>query len=137
MKHQSRLGIMSIFLAAKGKPLLPKQVFAAQTPPMNMKHPAIRKLLRAMLRDGLRRNTSGYYLLEGSNLTENEINTAPREEHYAEAKLVGERHGRQRHTIARDLIWGWERLIREHQPKPTHRHTRAMLQGNTERPENE
>jgi hypothetical protein len=84
---------------------------------MNMNPSAIRKLLREMLRGGLRKDNEGYYLIEGSNLTENEINAAPREEHYAEARIVGERHRRQRHTIASALIWGWEKLIREHRSK--------------------
>ena len=81
---------------------------------MNMKPPAIRKLMREMLRGGLRKDSEGYYLIEGSNLTDYEINTAHREEHYAEAKILGERHRRQRHTVASDLIWGWEKLIREY-----------------------
>jgi hypothetical protein len=100
-----------------GRHLSPKEVFDAQTPPMDMHYPAVRKLMRAMLRGGLRRDKYGYYLIEGSNLTEEEINSAHREEHYAEAKILAERHRRQRHTVASDLIWGWEKLLREERAK--------------------
>jgi hypothetical protein len=117
VRHQSRQWIIELLLAANGKHLSPKQVFDAQTPPMNMNPPAIRKLLREMLRGGLRKDNEGYYLIEGSNLTENEINTAHREEHYAEAKILSERHRRQRRTVASDFIWGWEKLLKEERAK--------------------
>jgi hypothetical protein len=97
--------------------MFPKAVFDAQTPPMDMQYSAVRKLMPEMLRGGLRRDDNGYYLIKGSNLTEKEINTAHREEHYAEAKILAERHRRQRHTVSSDLIWGWEKLLREERTK--------------------
>ena len=84
---------------------------------MNMNYPAVRKLMREMLRGGLRRDNDGYYLIKGSNLTENEINTAHRREFYEEAKILKERHRRQRHTVASDFIWGLEELLKEEKAK--------------------
>jgi len=115
-QHQSRDWIKQILKAAK-KSMTPKQVFDAQTPPMDMNYPAIRKMMREMLRGGLRRDKYGYYLIEGSNLTEKEINTAPRKEFYEEARMLIERHRRQRHTVASDFIWGLEKLLKEQRAK--------------------
>lgn len=88
-------------------------MFDAQTPSMNMNYPAIRKMMREMLRGGLRRDKAGYYLIEGSNLTEKEINAAPRNEVYEEIKMHVERFRRQRHTVASDCIWGLDRVSEE------------------------
>jgi hypothetical protein len=104
---------MQILLAANGKHLFPKQVFDAQTPPMNMSYAAIRKLMREMMRGGLRRDQAGYYLLKGSNLTQKEINAAPRNEVYKEIKMHVERIRRQRHTVASDCIWALDRVSEE------------------------
>jgi hypothetical protein len=117
VRHQSRQWIIELLLAANGKHLSPKQVFDAQTPPMNMNYPAIRKLMREMLRGGLRRDNDGYYLIKGSNLTEKEINTAHQREFYEEAKMLIGRHRRQRHTVATDFIWGLEELLKEERAK--------------------
>jgi hypothetical protein len=112
VRHESRQWIIELLIAANGEHLYPKQVFDAQAPPKNMNYPAIRKLMREMLRGGLRRDKDGYYLIKG-NLTEKEIKTAHRKEFYEEAKLLIERHRRQRHTVASDFIWGLEELLKE------------------------
>lgn len=115
--------------AANGKHMFPKQVFDAQTPSMNMKYPAIRKLMPEMLRGGLRRDNEGYYLIESSKLTDTEINTAHREEVYEEVKIVIARHRRQRHTVASDIIWALEKLLNEEKAKSKQK---SKPEGNSE-----
>jgi len=97
--------------------MFPKAVFDAQAAPVNMKYPAVRKLMREMLRDGLRRDKHGYYLIKGSGLTDNEMNTAPKTEFYKEARTLIERHRRQRRAVASDFIWGLEELLKEERAK--------------------
>jgi hypothetical protein len=115
VRHQSRQWIEQILKAANGKHMFPKAVFDAQTPPMDMTYPAIRKLMREMMRGGLRRDKDGYYLIR-LPLTDNErnqIEVAHREELYEEIKILMERHRRQRRTVAKDFIHALEKHLSE------------------------
>jgi hypothetical protein len=121
VRHQSRQWIEQILRAAKGKHIFPKAVFDAQTPPMDMHYAAIRKLMREMLRRGLRRDKDGYYLITSSSHSHYEINTARRTEFRDEARMLIEQHRRQRHTAAPDFVWALEELLHEQKAKLTSR----------------
>jgi hypothetical protein len=109
--HQSRKWIAAILKAAKGTALTPKQIFDAQTPPMDMKYPAVRKLLREMLRGGLQKNEIGYYLID--ELSGNEIAVAHRGELFAELDALVDRHRKQRRTTRADILWALQTLLQK------------------------
>jgi hypothetical protein len=106
-QHHSRDLIIGILKSA-GRPLYPREVHAQTA----MGYPAVRKLLREMLKRYLYQDTKGRYGLLVC-LSQTEINAAPRTALYTEMKRVWDRHRHQRHTQPNDVNEVLRHLLKE------------------------
>jgi hypothetical protein len=106
-QHHSRDVIMKI-IEDEGRPLYPREIHAKTA----MGYPALRKLMRQMLKGVLYQDAEGRYGLLAS-LSQKQINAAPQAALHAELRLRIDSHRDQRHTQPTDINAVLRRLLKE------------------------